>query len=137
MNEHDTPEPTSNDSSSTDASATSTPRPEHDRHARDLRLECPSWCVLGESHQHDLEVEMLHMSAMVPVPLVVRETLLTNGQVLSTPRGHECWVGLIQCGAAPYVTCSSDDGIGIDLTPESAQRMVEALALFLGVLRSP
>ncbi|MGO2655798.1 MAG: DUF6907 domain-containing protein [Pseudoclavibacter sp.] len=137
MHEHDTPEPTPEDALSIDAPATSSHDQQHLGNAHALHLDCPSWCVLGESHQHDLEVDLMHMSAMVPVPLVVRETLMTDGQVLSTPRGHECWVGLIQCGTDPYLTCSTDDGLGVDLTPESAQRMVDALMLFLGVLRSP
>ncbi|MFU0804699.1 MAG: hypothetical protein ACFWTS_04230 [Pseudoclavibacter caeni] len=97
---------------------------------RDPRA-CPPWCVLGDASDADVPA---HLSAMVPVPLVVRAVDLVDGLPHSVPSALSCWVGLLETDGETYLTCATEEGPAIDLTPESARRLIEALRLYLRVL---
>lgn len=96
--------------------------------------ECPPWCLLRTDHQHPYppdEAPLLHMSAAVLVPIVIRETTVFDDQVLSSPRARECSVGLLRMQGETYLYCNADDSRSLDLTLESARRLIAALSSFL------
>ena len=93
-----------------------------------LLEDCPPWCVAeheASDHPHDRS----HQSAIVTIPVVLREQILRGGRLTNLERGADFDIARFRPIGTPMEwVFVGDDEHRLELSVESAARLVAALA---------
>ena len=97
---------------------------------------CPAWCA-GGHREGDHPDDRQHRSASLAVPVVLRRTELAADSLRRTVEAADFEVGLSRVDGEPETWLYLGDGPGrsLELSAESAHRLIEAVAARLAPLR--
>lgn len=94
--------------------------------------ECPGWCAV-EHAEGDHPDDRVHRSASVAVPVIARRTWFEGAGILRDSEAVELEVALARVDgeAQTWLYAGEGPGSAIEVTVESAERLVEAMGAAL------